>query len=155
MKVTTSPSESEISFSTAFRRSSNSPRYLAPATIADRSRLIDPLAPEALGDVTLDDPLREALDNRGLADPRLADEHRIVLGPAAEDLDDPADLLVPADDRVELSLVRELGEVPAVALESEVLVLGALRGHPVASAHLAHRGQQLVAARPDQIGHRK
>ena len=37
MKVTTWPSESVISFSTAFSRSSNSPRYLAPATIEPRS----------------------------------------------------------------------------------------------------------------------
>ena len=38
MKVMTSPPASEISLSTAFRRSSNSPRYLAPATMAPRSR---------------------------------------------------------------------------------------------------------------------
>ena len=37
MKVMTSPSASWISLRTAFRRSSNSPRYLAPATIAPRS----------------------------------------------------------------------------------------------------------------------
>ena len=40
MKVTTSPSLSRISLSTALSRSSNSPRYLAPATIAPRSRAI-------------------------------------------------------------------------------------------------------------------
>src|SRR4029450_62890 len=38
MKRTTCPSESTISFSTAFSRSSNSPRYLAPATSAPISR---------------------------------------------------------------------------------------------------------------------
>ena len=38
MKVMTSPWASVISFSTAFRRSSNSPRYLAPATIEPMSR---------------------------------------------------------------------------------------------------------------------
>jgi hypothetical protein len=40
MKVTTSPSASVISLSTALSRSSNSPRYLAPATIEPRSRLM-------------------------------------------------------------------------------------------------------------------
>ena len=39
-KVMTCPSESWISFRTAFSRSSNSPRNLLPATIAERSRLI-------------------------------------------------------------------------------------------------------------------
>ncbi len=37
-KVMISPSASEISFRTAFNRSSNSPRYLAPATIDPMSR---------------------------------------------------------------------------------------------------------------------
>ena len=39
MKVMTWPSESVISLSTALSRSSNSPRYLAPATIEEMSRL--------------------------------------------------------------------------------------------------------------------
>ena len=43
MKVITSPSASVISLSTAFSRSSNSPRYLAPATIEPRSRLMSRL----------------------------------------------------------------------------------------------------------------
>src|SRR5262245_32643831 len=44
----------------------------------------------------------------------LADEDRVVLGAAAEDLDDSADFLVAADDRVELTLAGELGQVAAV-----------------------------------------
>ena len=40
MKRMIRPSASAISFSTAFRRSSNSPRYFAPATSAPRSRLM-------------------------------------------------------------------------------------------------------------------
>jgi hypothetical protein len=38
MKVMTSPSASVISLSTAFNRSSNSPRYFEPATMDPRSR---------------------------------------------------------------------------------------------------------------------
>ena len=37
---------------------------------------------KAVGHVAADDALGEALDNRGLADARLADQHRIILGPA-------------------------------------------------------------------------
>ena len=40
MKVTIWPSDFLISSRTAFRRSSNSPRYFAPATMEPRSRLI-------------------------------------------------------------------------------------------------------------------
>ena len=47
MKVMTSPSASVISFRTALRRSSNSPRYLAPATMELRSSAMTrlPLSP--------------------------------------------------------------------------------------------------------------
>ena len=42
-----------------------------------------PLAEERLGDVAVDDPLGEALDDGGLADARLADQGGVVLGAAA------------------------------------------------------------------------
>src|SRR5437762_1159754 len=71
----------------------------------------DPLLLEPFGHVALDDPLREALDDRRLADARLADQHGVVLGAAGEDLDHAPDLVVPPDDRVELPLRGELGEI--------------------------------------------
>ena len=46
--------------------------------------------------------------DRGLADAGLADQHRIVLGPAGEHLDRAADFLVAADHRVELAVARRL-----------------------------------------------
>ena len=58
---------------------------------------------QALGHVAGDDPLGQALDDRGLADAGLADQHRVVLGAAGEHLDDAADLGVAADDRVDLA----------------------------------------------------
>ncbi len=80
MKVMTSPSASVISFSTALSRSSNSPRYFAPATIdAEVERDQAPVA-QALGHVALDDALGQALDDGGLAHAGLADEHGVVLG---------------------------------------------------------------------------
>ena len=105
MNRMTWPSASAISFRTAFRRSSNSPRYFEPATSAPMSSAIDPAVAQRLGDVAGDDALGEALDDRGLADAGLADQHRVVLGAAGEDLDDAADLVVAADDRVELAVL--------------------------------------------------
>ena len=87
----------------------------------------DALVLERLGHVAADDPLGEALDDGGLADARLADQDRVVLGPAAEDLDHPADLLVAADHRVELAGPRLGGQVAAVLLER---LVGAPRGWP-------------------------
>ena len=50
---------------------------------------------------------------------------------------DAADLLVAADDRVELALAGRLGEVAAVPLERLVLLLGVLAGDAVAAPDLA------------------
>ena len=86
---------------------------------------------QALGDVAGDDPLGQALDDRGLADARLADQHGVVLGAAAEDLDHAADLVVAADDRVELAVLGGLREVAAELLQRLVLVLRALVGDAV------------------------
>ena len=54
--------------------------------------------------IAVDDPQREAFDNRRLADARLADQHGIVLRPAGEHLNDAADFFIAADDRIELAL---------------------------------------------------
>ena len=94
------------------------------------------LVAQALGHVALDDAPGEALGDGGLADAGLADEHRVVLRAARQHLDDAADLLVAADDRVELALAGVLGEVAAVLLERLVLLLGVLAGDAVAAAHL-------------------
>ena len=65
-----------------------------------------PAALERVGDVAVDDPLGEPLDDGGLADAGLADQHRVVLGAPRQHLHDAADLGVPADHRVELALAR-------------------------------------------------
>src|SRR5256885_3035930 len=78
---------------------------------------VDLLALEDLGNLVRGDPLGEALDDRGLADAGLADQHRIVLLAAREDLHDPLDFRLAADDRVELALLRLLREVAAELVE--------------------------------------
>ena len=64
----------------------------------------DALALQALGDVPAHDPLGQPLHDRGLADAGRPDQHGVVLGAAREDLDHPPDLLVAADDGIELAL---------------------------------------------------
>ena len=85
------------------RRSSNSPRYFVPATSEPMSSVSRRLPWSVSGTSPFDDAVREAFGDRGLADAGLADERRVVLGAAREDLDDPLDLLLAADDRVELA----------------------------------------------------
>ena len=99
----------------------------------------DGLAFQALGDVARDDALGQALDDRGLADARLADEHRIVLGTTAQHLDDAANLVVAADDWVELAFPRLLREVGRVLLQSLICGLWIRAGDAGAAAHLDER----------------
>ena len=71
--------------------------------------------------VALDDPLCQPLGNGGLADPRIAHIKRVVLGPAAQDLDGALDLQLAADQRVDLARHRLLVQVDAV-VRQRVLV---------------------------------
>ena len=104
----------------------------------------DPLALQALGNVAGDDALGEALGDRGLPHAGVADQHRVVLRPAREHLDHAADLLVAPDDRVELPLLGQLGEVAPELLERLVGALRILRGDALRAAHLLQRLEERV-----------
>ena len=80
-----------------------------------------------------------------MPDARLADQDGVVLRPPREHLDHAPDLLVAADDRVELARLGERGEVAAVLLERLVRALGILRRHLLPAAHVLQRLEQRVA----------
>ena len=84
----------------------------------------DRLVAQALRHVAAHDPLREPLDDRGLADARVADQDGVVLRLAGQDLDHAADLGVAADHRVQPPAARLGDEVAAVLLER---LVGGLR----------------------------
>ena len=71
------------------------------------------LVGEEVRHVAVDDLLRQAFDDRGLADAGLADQHGVVLGAAAQHLLHAFELVVAADQRIELVLHRRFGEVAA------------------------------------------
>ena len=148
MKTMNRPSASVISLSTALSRSSNSPRNFAPAMSAPMSSETSCLFLRLSGTSPFDDPLRQALDDRGLADAGLADEHRVVLRAARQHLNDAADLFVAADDGIELALASRLGQVARIALKRLVLIFGILIGDAMRAAHLpgalraAHRASR-------------
>ena len=98
-----------------------------------------PAVLEAVGHVAIGDAQRQPFGDRGLADAGIADQHRIVLGAAGEDLDGAADLLVAADDRIELAVARGLGEVARELLQRVVAVLGAWRVGGAAAAQFVDR----------------
>ncbi len=59
---------------------------------------------DGLGHVAAHDRLGQALYDRGLADARLTDQHRVVLGAPGKDLHDAFHLMLATDHRVELAL---------------------------------------------------
>ena len=82
---------------------------------------------QALRHVAVDDAQRETFDDRGLADARLADQHRIVLGAARQHLDGAADFLVAPDHRIELAVARRLGQIARVFLQRVIGLFGVRR----------------------------
>src|SRR5690606_36457835 len=97
---------------------------------------------EAVGHVAVGDAQRQAFYHRCLAGAGLADQHRVVLRTASQDLDRAADFLVPADHRIELAVARGLGEIAGVFLHRVVRVLGARGfGPPAAAQRFARRVQ--------------
>ena len=117
MNRMTVPLDALVSATTDFSRSSNSPRNLAPAISRPMSSAIRRLPSSGSGTWPRGDALREAFDDGGLADARLADQHRVVLGAAHQHLHQAQDLVLAADDRVELAVGGERGQVDAVLLE--------------------------------------
>ena len=98
-----------------------------------------PLVLEVLRHVAAHDALCQSLGDRRLPDAGLADQHRVVLRPPRENLHHAADLFIAADDRVELALSRQLGEVASILFQRLVLVLGVGIGHALPSANLGER----------------
>ena len=95
-----------------------------------------PLVLQAFGYFTVDDALRQALGDGGLAHARFADQRRVVLAPAREHLHHAPDFLVAADHRVQLALLGALGEIHGVAAQRLALILGASRIDIGATAQL-------------------
>ena len=111
------------------------------------------LALEALGHVAVDDPPRQALGDGRLADAGLADQHRVVLRSPRQHLDRSANLLVTADDRIELAGPSELGEILPVLLERPVGPLRVLARHPVRPPDVLQGGEHSILAHPRGLEH--
>jgi len=63
------------------------------------------------------DARRDALDDGGLADTRMTDQHRVVLGAPPQNLQCPANFRLTADYRVELALRRPHHQIDGVVVQ--------------------------------------
>ena len=89
----------------------------------------DTFALEAFGHLSIDDALGKAFHNRCLANTGFTDEDRVVLGSPLQDLNATTDLIVPANDRVELARQGPLREIDGVLLERLTLAFGLCIAH--------------------------
>ena len=81
---------------------------------------IDDGVGQDLRNLALDDPPRQALGDRGLADARVADIERVVLRAPAQNLDRALDLGFAPDQRVDAPAFRLFVQVDAVCIERVV-----------------------------------
>jgi hypothetical protein len=72
---------------------------------------------EQFRDVFFEQARGKALGQRGFSDSRVADEDRVVLAAAAEDLHRPLQLVGPANQRIEFASFRASGEIGGVRAE--------------------------------------
>ncbi len=114
------------------RRSSKSPRYARPGDERAEVEGVELLVGERVGHVVVDDLLGETLDDGGLADAGLADEHRVVLRATRQDLHHSFELVRSTDHRIELAFAGRLGEVAPELIEdlavAALFVVAALAG---------------------------
>ena len=96
----------------------------------------DRLVLQALGHIAVENALGQTLHHGSLAHAGLADEDRVILGLAAEDLDGVPDLRVPANDRVQFALPGHFHQIPAIFGQGLVTLLGILAGDPLTAPDL-------------------
>ena len=106
---------------------------------------------ENVGDVALLNALSQAFSNGGLTDTRFTDQHRVVLGTAAEDLNRAADLFIATDDRIELAVAGGCGEIATVFLQGFIGSFRVLIGHVLAATHGIDSGFQGCCVHADLV----
>ncbi len=100
---------------TALNRSSKSPRNRVPASSAPVSSEKTSAPFEQIGNVVASEqPRGQSFGERRLADAGVADEHRVVLPPPAQNLHRPLQFVGPADQRIELAGPGARGQVRRV-----------------------------------------
>ncbi len=81
----------------------------------------DALVLKDVWNLALVDALGEPFGQGGLADAGFTDEDGVVLGPAAQDLNDPVDFVLSAHHRIKLAFGGELGQVAAEFIQGRGL----------------------------------
>ena len=103
---------------------------------------------QIVGNLRAHDALGEPFDDRRLADTGFPDQHRVVLGPPAEDLQHPLDLVLAADDRIQRAFLRQVGQVAPEFIQGRgvALAIALPRGTFTQKRHRQLAGGQKIGA---------
>ncbi|MNI85048.1 hypothetical protein D3C73_1420060 [compost metagenome] len=72
----------------------------------------------------MDNLLGQAFGNSRFTYPRLPDQNRVILSPAAEHLNNTLDFLAPSDNRVQIAFLGNGGQVTGQAVKSRCAYIG-------------------------------
>ncbi len=106
--------------------------------------LDQPPVAQHVGHLSVHDALGDALHDRGLAHPGIADENRVVLGSPGEHLHGLVDLVLPTDHRVYPAGTGQFGHVPGVLVQG----WGARLRRATGPATTDQRGLERVGGHP-------
>src|SRR5258708_9511905 len=87
-------------------------------------------------DVVIGNFLGQPFDNSCLAHARFSDQHRVILGSAAENLNDTQYLIVAPDNWIELAFLCHAGQVAAIFFQRAVTAFGLRIGDSLSTAKL-------------------
>ena len=96
---------------------------------------------EPFRDIPVYDARGQTFYDGGLAYARFADKRRVIFGATGKDLDRPADLLIPSNDRVKLALAGHGGEIAAIFFQRLIIPFRILRGHTLGPPHFFECGK--------------
>ena len=120
----------------------------------------DPLVTQWFRDCPIDDHLGQTFDDGCLTDTGFAEQDWVVLLPTAEDLHDAFDFVLASDDRIELGLLGQFGQIATKAVEGRGSAAASLAsttfpGLPAGFASLtaAFAGFALFGSVTEQIQH--
>ena len=103
--------------------------------------------------ITIDNSLGQPFDNGCLSDTRLTDEDRIVFCPSTKHLDDPADFLIAADDRIKFSLPGYVGQVAGIFFQGLVFFFRVLVRHALVAANGCQCLQKSITGNAQRTQH--
>ena len=90
---------------------------------------IELLVLQVLGHIATNDTTCKPFDDGGLTRTGFANQNRIVLGTTTQDLEQTTNLVITANDGVELTLAGKVDEVLGILLQRLVVLVGTLRLH--------------------------